>query len=378
MQENIMRREKNQLPIVELKGTPYQIGYQHGKILKEEINQLCLLTKKIIKNQEGIVASFFALPFLFYFAKKLQKFIPYQFQLELRGIANGAQVRYEFLLLENFIEEIGAFYYWYLRPFFSPRSYCSAFVMKNKKSVIVGRNLDYYIFSEGLPSLNTLFVYRPEKGHSFLSLSWPGNIGAMTSISQTMALFLLSSPVKKRVFCRGVPEEIIIRDLIQNCETQSKAEQEINLKNIALGQNLLSVTENEAIVVEISPVKKAIRFLSKQNLLTVTNHFQIPEMQKDQAKKFPKPKKSLMPQEFFTLEGSKVREKKLRSLCLEKPMNIERAKEVLDKISTSCTIQSLIFLPREKEFWVAKRDNPPVTSGEWIKFNIPDLLFEEH
>jgi predicted choloylglycine hydrolase len=368
----ILEKEEG-LTILRLEGSPYEMGYQHGEIFREEINLFSSNAKKIVCQHEGNIVGQITFPIICQLAKKLGRLIPEQFQQEIKGIADGAKVDYNFLLLENLIEELSAIYHWYLRPLLPSFLKCSCFVVKDTDGIIWGRNLDYPFFTETLPSLSVLYIYLPDQGFPFISLGWPGNIGAVTGISRNLSLVLLSSPTKSRAF-KGIPEEILSRQIIQYSQDLEDALEKIIPGLVILGQNLVLISKNEARVVELSILKKAIRSLQTQGCLTVTNHFQVEEIEEEQAVFFPKPKKTSIPDEFFTLEGSKKREEKLRRLCLSQAVEPKRAMEILDQVATPGTVQSVVALPQKEEFWVAKRTQPPVTKGEWMHFRIDDLL----
>jgi hypothetical protein len=372
MQKGKILRKEEGLTVVKLEGKPYEIGCQHGEIFKEEIRWLCSNAKKIVCQHEGNMVGQITFPIICRLARKLGKLIPEQFQQEMKGIADGAKVDYSFILLENLIEELGAIYHWYLKPFFPSFLKCSCFVVKNEEGIIWGRNLDYPFFTEALPALSVLYVYVPDQGHPFLSLGWPGNLGAATGISRGLSLVLLSSPSKHRTW-RGIAEAILTRQIMQ-CSSLDTALERISPASVALGQNLVLISKDEARVVELSPFKKALWFLHPQGYLFVTNHFQTPEMEGEQAPVFPKPKRTSMSEEFFTLEGSRRREERLRQLCLSQAVGVKRAMEILDQVASPGTVQSVISLPQKEEFWVAKRLQPPVTQGKWLNFKLKDLL----
>jgi len=367
----IVKKEEG-LTVIRLEGSPYEMGYQHGKELKEEIKYLSSNLENLFARYEGIFGKL-AFPIFRYFSKKLEKKIPKEFQEEMRGIADGAGVDYNSICLENLTEELGEIFYDYLKPFI-PFLKCSCFVTKDiDGNIIWGRNLDY-LFYEVLPILNIVFVYVPQQGFPFISLSWPGVIGASTGISRNLSLISLSSSTKSRLFS-GIAQEILTRQVIQYSQSLEDGIKEILSLPATVGQNLVLVSKNDAKVVEISPNKKAIR--SFQNgYITVTNHFQIREMEKEQVPEIG-PRKTSIPDELFTLlftlEGSKKRDEKLKKL-LSQPVDSKRAIKILDQVAGPGTVQSVVAIPKKEEFWVAKRAQPPVTKGEWMHFRIDDLL----
>jgi len=367
----IVKKEEG-LTILRLEGSPYEMGYQHGKELKEEIKYLSSNLKNLFARYEGIFGKL-AFPIFRYFSKKLEKKIPKEFQEEMRGIADGAGVDYNSIRLENLTEELGEIFYDYLKPFI-PFLKCSCFVTKDiDGNIIWGRNLDY-LFYEVLPILNIVFVYVPQQGFPFISLSWPGVIGASTGISRNLSLISLSSSTKSRLFS-GIAQEILTRQVIQYSQSLEDGIKEIFSLPATVGQNLVLVSKNDAKVVEISPNKKAIR--SFQNgYITVTNHFQLQEMEKEQVPSIGPRKTSIADELFtllFTLEGSKKRDEKLKKL-LSQPVDSKRAIKILDQVAGPGTVQSVVAILKKEEFWVAKRAQPPVTKGEWMHFRIDDLL----
>ena len=351
-----------------LKGNYYQIGYQHGKILKEEIKEIIEKLREIIFYHEGKKRGKFTYEILKLTTIYLNYFLKKEFKEELKGISEGADVDYKLILLENFLEEIAEWYFSSKIRKILPFK-CSAFVVKENDQILAGRNLDY---SEAMPPANILFVYYPENSNPFVSLSWPGNIGAFTSFSNYLSIFLLSSPLKKK-YLKGKPWEIFTREIIQKDNSLDSAIKEILREKIFLGQNIVLVSEENAAVVEYSPYKKAIRELKDQ--LIVTNHFEDKEMSLlQEGLQEEKPLYTEVPEDWFTLSGSKKRFKKIEELLKEKPITLEKAKDILGQISTKGTLQSIVFLPKEKELHIAFNSKPPVTLGEWLKINLKDLI----
>jgi len=364
--------EKEGLRILRLEGSPYEMGYQHGKALSEEIRWLHSNLKHLFAHYEGILGKL-AFPVFRLASKILERNIPNEFREEMRGISDGAGVDYNSVRLVNLTEELGEIFYSYLKPF-----KCSCFVAKDVEgNIIWGRNLDY-LFYEILPVLNIVFVYVPQQGFPFISLSWPGVIGVPTGISRDLSLILNSSPAKPRIF-KGIPQQILTRQVIQYSKDLREGLRRIIFTPIpaTMGQNLVLVSKNDARVIEISPRKNAVRCFQEEGYITVTNHFKVPEMEAEQVSPI-KPRKTSIPDElltlFFTLEGSKRRAEKMKMALQNNHIDLKKAMEILDSVSGPGTVQSVICIPQKEEFWVAKRNQPPVTKGEWVQFKLRDLL----
>jgi len=359
--------KKEGLRTLRLEGSSYEMGYQHGRALEEEIRWLQTNLKNLFARYEGILGRI-AFPIFRCYSKILEKNIPKEFREEMRGISDGAGVDYNFILLENLIEELGEIFYSLKSSI--PFLKCSGFVAKDvEANIIWGRNFDY-LFYEVLPALSIVFVYVPRQGFPFISLSWPGVIAVPTGISRDLSLITLSSPTKSRLF-KGIAQEILTRQVIQYSQSLEEGIKEILSLPATVGQNLVLVSKNDAKIVEISPTKKAVRSLD--GYLTATNHYQTKEMEEEQGS-YNKPRNTSITDEFLTLEGSKRRAKRMEAFLSCNKITLEKAIEVLDSVSGPGTVQSVVCIPQKEEFWVAKRNQPPVTKGEWVHLKIDDLL----
>lgn len=349
--------------IVELRGTPYEMGYQHGVKLKEEIQYFSHKIERLIIYN-----------FILKTAKELEKEILKTYPEfknlveEMKGISDGAEVPYENILFFNLIDEIVLNYYWKI-----PVSSCSAFVFRNKDgNLIIGRNLDYGVFVKELPLCPVIFKYYPKKGNPFISISFPGIVGAYTGISKSLYISINVSQSHKTNM--GVPECLLTRKIIQYSNSINEA-----LENALYpyqGLNLLIADDKRAVVLEISPRKKAIRELNKERFLVITNHYQHPEMISEQAEKLIEELPIPISDGIFVRQiNTKEREKIIREMINSKvEIDVEYAKEILKSVSTRLTLQSIIYLPSQRKLFVAKNNTSPVSYGAWLEFDLNLLL----
>ncbi|PMQ01333.1 MAG: hypothetical protein CBR30_06675 [Dictyoglomus sp. NZ13-RE01] len=198
-------------------------------------------------------------------------------------------------------------------------------------------------------------------------------MGVLTGISQRFDLIVLSSPAKSRVFSR-IPQEISIRQTIQYASNLKDGVEKIISTPTIIGRNLVFVSKDDAVVVEISSQKSALRTFEDGDII-VTNHYEIEEMQKEQGDYYGS---KYVPDDFYhlamTKDGSKERYAKMRAL-LNNPVDFEKAKQILSSVSNIGTVQSVIAIPKKGDFWIANNGNQtPVTNREWINFSIKDLL----
>src|SRR5206468_1842137 len=96
--------------VLHLKGSPYEMGYQQGALLKNDIRELVhfLLEVKAkeLKVQVGGINLLNPKRAIGGIAATQKKFVPARFYEELRGVADGSGVDYQDAVVANFIPEM--------------------------------------------------------------------------------------------------------------------------------------------------------------------------------------------------------------------------------------------------------------------------------
>lgn len=162
-------------PVLHLKGTPYEIGYQHGALLKESVkkNMHTLLEVKggqtlvefgpiKIKPRQALQS-----------IVEIQKpFVPKRYFEELEGLAKGAEVPLDDTRVANFIPEM---------------FHCSGFALMNSATkdgtLLHGRVLDYAV-DWGLQEHAVVIVVEPEGRIPFVNVSYAGFVGSVTGMNK--------------------------------------------------------------------------------------------------------------------------------------------------------------------------------------------------
>jgi isopenicillin-N N-acyltransferase-like protein len=221
-----------------LSGSPYDIGLKHGKELRDKVVRLyenwyngraSLIDKsefeEIIKKTVPKYETFF------------QNEAPEVLE-EIRGIAEGSGMPYEKILLLNVIEDIP------LRRedmrFFVPRG-CSQVAVTGDVTasgkLLIGKNED------GGAWERDEYVHvkiEPKKGHKFITLIFPGRVGACIGLSETGLSYAQSSAGVEGDMGMGWPMLILFRLMMERCNTIDDALDFISAHNYArLGINLL-------------------------------------------------------------------------------------------------------------------------------------------
>jgi hypothetical protein len=95
--------------VLHLKGTPYEMGYQQGALLKDDIHGLVrfLLDEKA-KGLKLDLGPIQAEPktLIKIISQGQKKFVPQRFYEEMRGVADGSGIDYNEIVVCNFIPEL--------------------------------------------------------------------------------------------------------------------------------------------------------------------------------------------------------------------------------------------------------------------------------
>ena len=161
-------------PVLHLKGTPYEMGYQHGALLKEAaISNLGHISRVMTEKQfvkwgpiqirpRDAVQSIL---------KVQRPYVPPEYFEELEGLAAGSGQSITDVTLGNFIPEL---------------FHCSGFALMNSATqdgtLYHGRVLDYAI-DWGLQEHAVIIVSEPAGGIPFVNVSYAGFIGCVTGMN---------------------------------------------------------------------------------------------------------------------------------------------------------------------------------------------------
>ena len=259
------------LRTLEIWGDPQERGRRHGQTLGGDIR---LLRRAILTYLARISLYAGALPLyglLQWLARGFWPYIPPHLQQEMAALAAGADVSLGSILLLNGVDDLANN---------SPR--CSALAVGEHRTAqgdyMMGRNLDYPVFTGPMSQLQTLFLIEPHRGQRLASLAWPGYVGVCTGINASgVALAQLSSMSRDRTL-KGTPAALRFRQALEDGDTVAAVAERVLKAPGTIGNNLMLCGPREALVLEISARQGAVR-RPHRGLLTTTNHYQSPAMQ---------------------------------------------------------------------------------------------------
>lgn len=161
--------------VLHLKGSPYEMGYQQGALLKTDVNELVRylldVKAKELKIQVGGLNLLNPARAISGIAATQKKYVPPRFHDELRGLAEGSGVPLQDAIVANFIPEM---------------FHCSGFALSGSATkdgtLYHGRVLDYGC-DWRLQDHAVLVVAEPEGKVPFVNVTYAGFIGSVTGMN---------------------------------------------------------------------------------------------------------------------------------------------------------------------------------------------------
>lgn len=155
--------EQDGQQILILKGTPYELGYQHGALLKEQVSSLAkMIIEKISEVKPGDLQKAW---------NAAEKFIPERYKEELQGIADGAGIKLEEAQLANMFPEL---------------FHCSGIVLFGEATkngeMLHARVLDYAT-EQGIQENSIVMIIQPDGYNTFINAGMAGLIGSVTGMN---------------------------------------------------------------------------------------------------------------------------------------------------------------------------------------------------
>lgn len=165
----------------------------------------------------------------------------------------------------------------------SPLIACSAFAVTGPASAsggtLLGRNFDFEagrIFDEE----KSVSVFRPEQGHRFATVAWPGMNGVVTGINERRVWVSVNAARSDHESSRGTPVSLLIRQVLETADDADHAARLLRQAHTRVADLYLVGDRERAFVVEKTPERAALRAPERDRLI-VANHFLNPELRAD-------------------------------------------------------------------------------------------------
>lgn len=207
--------EVNGYRVLHVKGTPYEMGFQQGALLRDSIREnvhyLFEVKGKELKFDVAGLSLLDPKRVIAGIAARQKKFVPERFYQEMQGIADGAELDVQDIIIANFIPEL---------------FHCSGFALSGSSTkdgaLYHGRILDYGC-DWRLQEHAVLTIAEPEGLLPFVNVTYAGFVGSVTGMNAEK-ISIGEMGGKGLGHWDGVPMAFLVRMVLEEAKTLDEAE----------------------------------------------------------------------------------------------------------------------------------------------------------
>jgi len=360
-------RDVGGITVVSLSGPPRGIGYMHGRLLGDRLLETEAAFGKLMPPiPGGFLGRWLVRMYVMFRLGGIERYLTTEELDEMKGMAESGPDKdrdYRDLLYYHVLQDIGQNYA------------CTGGAACGRASrltgPVAGRNFD--MNRDGvLDPLKTVFVYRPENGQSYVTVAWPGMVGAVSGMNEHGLCVMVFSARTEGTSMSGVPVAFLARRVLAGANDVESAVGIIRGTPRMGANTFLIVDCKRAAAVEFDAERVAIREVS-EGTLAVSNHFICDEFGGDD-KNEAQARYSDSAQRF---------ERMAWLLGSAKPLSVRSMVGILRDHSGPCgnemawgdpaavnntkDAHSVVFDPAGRRLWVG---NPPSAYGSFVGFRL--------
>ena len=381
--------QRDGLPVVFLKGSPFEIGYAHGVLLQSRMHTL---ENEFIEMIQGYVPQQWKVDLLksyvIYRNRHLTDFVALDYRMEIFGTTLGCpdihpQEGPFYNRLFNYHAAHDVSYLLIDNPLIA-KAGCTAFGAwggaTERGHLITGRNFDWEA-AEVFSRDRVVILCEPDDGIPFISLAWAGMAGVVSGMNRAGVSVTVNGAPSNLPGEIATPVAMVARAVLQHAHNLAEALEIFRRAKVFVSTLCLvgSRADGRFVVVEKTPDATQVREPEGDSILCA-NHFQTPGLA--DAKR----------NASYTVEATSVsRQSRLDELLqpTNGPLNVARAAEILrDRnltggafagnghraalnalIATHATVMDLT----DGIFWAS---SPPHQLGKFVAFDVQDFSRE--
>ncbi len=271
------------LPVVCLKGTPFEIGYANGLLLQP---QMRTLENEFLDMVHGYVPEGLRMDlikdYIIYRNRHLTDYVSRDRQLELLGITLGnpdvhPELGPYYNRLLNYHAAHDVSYMLIDNPLIS-KAGCTAFGAWGTATMgghlITGRNFDWEA-AEVFSRDRVVILCEPDGRIPFASLSWAGMAGVVSGMNRAGVSVTVNGAPSSLPGETATPVALVARDILEQAHNLTEATQILRNAKVFVSTIWLvgSRTDGRFISVEKSPARTEVRESTNNNSIVCGNHF---------------------------------------------------------------------------------------------------------
>jgi len=334
--------------VLHLKGTPYEMGYQHGALLKQDVKQ-SLQTLLVDKAQKATLVE--VGPVKVTPRAAIEMIVAFQephiaprYVEEIKGLADGAGISVSDARAANFIPEL---------------FHCSGFSLAKSATkngnLLHGRVLDYAT-DWGLQDHAVIVVYEPEGRLPWVNVGYAGFLGTVTGMNAAH-VSIGEMGGGGLGHWNGRPMTLIMREALETAQSLDEA---ISVfrdgpRTCEYYYVIADGETNEAVGMEASWDKFAVVPAGEAH------------------PRLPKPVKDCV----LLSAGSRYDELVKRAAAGFGKFTAEEALHLMDRpVAMSSNLHNVLFEPATTKLWVANAstDRKPAADQKYFSFQLSELL----
>ncbi len=333
--------------VLHLKGSPREMGFQHGALLKEKVrsNMHNILDVKgetalvevaglKVKPRHGIEL----------IIGIQEQYVPKKYFEELEGLAEGSGLKVSDARAGNFIPEL---------------FHCSGFAIANSATkdgtLYHGRVLDYAI-DWSLQEHAVVIVAEPDGGIPFVNISYAGFIGSVTGMNaEHVSVGEMGGGGLG--FWTGVPMSFLVREVLEKGKDLDSA--------IAVFRDNRRTCQYFYVVAD-GKTNRAVGMEASWGIFSLVqpgeSHPLLPTAVKDCV---------------LLSAGDRYKTLVDRAQKGHGQFNAESARELMSRpVAMKSNLHNVLFEPKSTKFWVANAtpDKKPAAEQKYFSFQLSELL----
>jgi isopenicillin-N N-acyltransferase-like protein len=340
--------EVNGYRVLHVKGTPYEMGFQQGALLKDDIREmvhfLFEVKAKEMKVELGGVNLLNPKRAIGGIAATQKKYVPERFYEEMRGLADGAGMEQQDAIVANFIPEL---------------FHCSGFALSGSSTkdgtLYHGRILDYGCDWK-LQEHAILTIAEPEGKIPFVNVTYAGFIGSVTGMN-ARSVSIGEMGGRGLGHWEGVPMAFLVRMALEEADDLDEA--------IAVFRDHPRTCEYYYVVAD-GKSGKGVGMEASWDVFSVIamgeSHPRLPHAIKDAV---------------LLSAGDRYEELARRVKAGHGTFDAKSARKLMDRpVAMKSNLHSALFESKSTRFWVANasKDGAPAALQPFHEFQLTELL----
>ena len=254
-------RWAGRLPVLILRGSPYDMGYQHGSLMRREVRESVKNILAYADRQLRVpgIGPWIVRRKLDRAWIKMKPFVPERYLEEMRGLADGAEIPLRTLQRVHALPDLTSV---------TCASSAVAGAATRDGRLIQLRNLDWAIQS-GIQRYAVLLAHQPITGRPFVNIGWLGFMGVISGINRQGISVAEIGAETEDADLQGTPMPFLLRRVLEESDDLDQAVKIIQTGPRTVGYNYLfaGAKARKAVALETTHQRCALFWMDQEAIV---------------------------------------------------------------------------------------------------------------